>query len=151
MRNKRGFTLIELLIVIAIITALAAALIPVFKTTKLDAQVARVQSDLDSIKTASIMYHQDTGFWPASSAGSPGVRTGRGLINNDGGSGLPVGNWGGPYIDTWTSDPWGNGYGLYTTGTVLYGVTLGSDNVVGNVSPGAGLDRQLLITSNTSS
>ena len=133
---KRGFTLIELLIVIAIIVALAGAMIPMFSTTRLTAQQARVQADLDSIKSASVMMHYDTGTWP------PAGTTGLGVITSAG-----IANWTGPYLDQWANDPWGNGYRLINGGATpvtLTAACYGSDNAVGGT--GAAADFTLLLT-----
>jgi len=103
MMRRGGFTLIELLIVIMIIAVLAGAMIPMFRTTRLNAQQARANADLDSIKTASIMYHFDSGQWP------PIGNVGNGYINN-----VPVApNWNGPYLDEWKNDPWLHPYVIF--------------------------------------
>ena len=117
---KRGFTLIELLIVIGIIVALAGAMIPMFTTTRVTAQQAKVQAELDAIKSACVMMHYDTGTWPV--AGTAGA----GLITSAGGA-----NWTGPYLDEWATDPWGNFYRIIDTGTnpvVITAASWGGDN-----------------------
>ena len=134
MKNK-GFTLIELLIVIAIIAVLAGATVPMFRVTKLQAQQARVSADLDTIKTASLMLHNDTGKWPAT-----GVSTGADLVANT--SAWP--NWNGPYMDEWRNDPWGTAYNVYDSGIIRYVRSYGPDLVVGGTD-----NIQLMITPNT--
>jgi len=132
---KRGFTLIELLIVIAIIVALAGALIPMFSTTKVTAQQAKVQADLDAVKSAAVMCHYDTGSWPV--AGTAGA----GLINSGG-----IANWSGPYVDRYATDPWGNPYRIIDGTAAPVTITAacyGSDNAVGGA--GAATDFTLLI------
>lgn len=118
--NKLAFTLIELLIVLVIISALVGTLVPMFRTNKVTAQIAKANTDLDAVKTASMMYHHDTGFWP------PTGSNGGGLI------GTPtVANWAGPYLDRWSADPWGISYMIYDTGTSRRARSYGPDKVVG--------------------
>jgi len=138
MKRMGGFTLIELLIVIMIIAVLAGAMIPVFRTTRLQAQQAKVGADLDSIKTAAMMYHQDTGTWP------PIGIDGNGLVGN---SGAP--NWNGPYVDEWRTDPWATAYNIYAgPGVTRYIQSMGSDKAVGGT--GGATDINLLMTANAS-
>jgi type IV pilus assembly protein PilA len=62
--SRDGFTLIELLIVVVIIGILAAIAIPKFSTTKEQAYVARMRSDLRNIATAQTAYEADNvGFY----------------------------------------------------------------------------------------
>ena len=100
---KKGFTLLELIIVITILAVLAGAMIPLFSTTRRQAQDAKAMADLDAIKSASVMYHYDTRSWPQ--AGSSGFLTC--LVSNTGG-GCPTtaGGWSGPYLTDWTNDPY---------------------------------------------
>ncbi|RKY33307.1 MAG: hypothetical protein DRP74_00295 [Candidatus Omnitrophota bacterium] len=46
---RGAFTLLELLIVITILTVLSRAIIPLFKTSKLDAQIAKANADLEGL------------------------------------------------------------------------------------------------------
>ncbi|MFH1621839.1 MAG: prepilin-type N-terminal cleavage/methylation domain-containing protein [Candidatus Omnitrophota bacterium] len=69
--KAKGFTLIELLIVFLIIAILVGAMVPMFRTTKLDAQATAIQKDLEAIKTACQQYHFDVGKWPAALETSP--------------------------------------------------------------------------------
>ena len=130
-----GFTLIELLIVIMILAVLAGAMIPVFRTTRLTAQQAKADADLDSIKTASIMYHFDTSQWP------PIGNTGNGYITN----GAAADNWNGPYLDEWKNDPWSMPYVIYNgTGVNRFIESWGQGKTDGGTD-----DRGLLMTANT--
>ena len=131
-----GFTLIELILVIALIAILAGALVPIVRTSRVEAQQAKARSDLDAIKSACTLYHTDTSAWPA--AGT----TGAGLVATD-----SVANWNGPYVDEWRADPWGNPYRLINgtaTPVTLSVSTLGSDNVAGGT--GAATDLIILVT-----
>ena len=60
-KSRAGFTLIELLIVVVIIGILAAIAIPKFTSTKEQAYVARMRSDLRNIATAQTAYEADNG------------------------------------------------------------------------------------------
>ena len=101
--RKKGFTLLELIIVITILAVLAGAMIPLFSTTRRQAQDAKAMSDLDAIKSAAVMYHYDTRSWPL--AGSTGFATC--LVANTG-AGCPTtaGGWSGPYLTNWGIDPY---------------------------------------------
>lgn len=136
--RKRGFTLIELLIVVAIIATLAGAMMPFFRETRLETQRAKARADLDTIRTACIMLHYDTGDWP------PGDRyDGYGLINS---AGIP--NWNGPYLLEWKRDPWGMYY--YVDNYSSNPVRQRARSRGPNRAWGGGDDINLLITPNTS-
>ena len=107
--RKRAFTLIELLIVIAIIVILVSMSVPMFKRNQLMAQLARVTTDLNAIKTASIMLYSSTDEWP------PTGNNGDGLINSTRIN--STNKWSGPYLEEWRNDPWGNAYIMYDHGT----------------------------------
>ncbi len=127
MKNQRGFTLIELLVVIAIIGILAAIIAPNAFTAIEKAKIARAISDLNAIKTASLLYYSDIGFWPPDvwPAVDPGFMqplpysyaTG-GYPNRIHTSHLPADwqdivneRWDGPYLEKWPiTHPWGTDY-----------------------------------------
>ena len=121
---NKGFTLLELLIVITILAVLAGAMIPLFKSSKADAQDAKTKADLDAIKSASVMFKYDTATWP--SVGTFGTQT---CLTSNATSGCPttVAGWNGPYLTDWASDPWANRYATVLVGTTLYSQSYGPD------------------------
>ena len=58
-QNAKGFTLIELLIVVVIISILAAIAIPKFASTKEQAYLSNMKSDLRNLATAQEVYSGD--------------------------------------------------------------------------------------------
>jgi len=102
--NKKGFSLMELIIVIVIMGILVGAMLPMFANNTTRARTAKVQSEEEAIRTAVLMYHADTGSWPATGT------TGAGLMTAPTG----VSNWAGPYMDQWKNDPWNNSYSIIT-------------------------------------
>lgn len=63
-RPSCGFTLLELLVVVAIISVLAALLLPVLRAARIKAKVVRAHADLRSIGTAIESYRLDQGAYP---------------------------------------------------------------------------------------
>ena len=67
MKKRKGFTLIELMIVIAIITILAAVLVPNFMRAREASRYSACKSNLKNISTGVEMYSNDyNGIYPAS-------------------------------------------------------------------------------------
>jgi general secretion pathway protein G len=104
----KGFTLIELLLVLVILTALAAVVVPKFTGRAKEAQIARAKSDISSLGLALGAFEVDNGRYPSSSEGLDALR------NQPGG----LTNWKGPYIERPVgNDPWGNPYVYVCPGT----------------------------------
>jgi general secretion pathway protein G len=64
-KNQNGFTLLELMIVIAIVSILSLIAIPKFNDAIAQANTARIQSDLQTIDTAIVMYQAQNGKYPS--------------------------------------------------------------------------------------
>ncbi len=73
MTNKKhqrtcGFTLLELLVVVAIVSVLVALLLPMLRTARIRARVARAHSDLRNIGTTIEAYRLDYEDYPLARA-----------------------------------------------------------------------------------
>ena len=140
---KKGFTLLELLIVITILAILAGAMMPIFSTSRSQAENAKVKADLDAIKSAAIMLHYDANAWPIdASDGSCFIANASGCVNTTAG-----GSWKGPYMASWEKDPWGYYYRIYNgSSNYLYAASNGTNKVFDSCD--VNNDTCILITAN---
>ncbi|MDP3937784.1 MAG: type II secretion system protein GspG [Deltaproteobacteria bacterium] len=104
--SERGFTLIELIIVIAIITALASMFLPKYLDAQRRSDLAIAQAALATLRTAVVIYRQDTGVYPNGTADLTTTANWNNFLLTDPG----VAGWKGAYTDRITNDPWGNAY-----------------------------------------
>ncbi len=105
MRHTRlkGFTLIEIMLVVIIIGALAAMIVPRLAGRSEQAKTVVAQADLSNIATALKLYELDNGGFPTVSQGLSALR--------EKPSSVPVPrNWNCPYLEKDPVDPWGAAY-----------------------------------------
>jgi len=124
--GKKAFTLIELMLVVIIIGALVAMVLPRFTGRGEQARVAAAQADIQAnIATALKLYELDNGSFPGSEEGL------NALLNKP----SSARNWNGPYLEKKPIDPWGREYkykspGEHRTDYDLY--SLGKDGTESN-------------------
>ncbi len=104
-KDKRGFTLIEILLVVVIISALAAMVVPRLTGRSEQAKIAIARADIEAnLPTALKLYELDNGHFPTTEQGL------QALISRPSGAPTPR-NWNGPYVESRSiQDPWGQEY-----------------------------------------
>jgi general secretion pathway protein G len=101
MTKTRSFTLIELMLVVIIIGALVAMVMPRFTGRGEQAKKAAAQADIRAnIATGLKLYELDNGAFPTSEEGL------NALLEKP----SSTANWNGPYIEKKPVDPWGREY-----------------------------------------
>jgi len=101
---KAGFTLVEIMLVVIIIGALAAMIIPRLAGRGEQAKVRVAKSDIDAnLATALRLYELDNGSYPTTTQGLEA------LMVKPNTNPIPE-NWNGPYVEKTPVDPWGHPY-----------------------------------------
>jgi prepilin-type N-terminal cleavage/methylation domain-containing protein len=85
-KRIKGITLIELLVVVAIITILAAILLPYIANRTEDAKISAMENIISTMRTATLLMFNDTSMFPTNW---------NDLINN-----TTLTTWRGPYISS---------------------------------------------------
>ena len=100
----KGFTLIEIMLVVIIMVALAAMVMPRLSGRSEQAKKAIARTDIEShISTALKLYELDNGNFPTTVQGLDA------MVKETHTSPVPS-NWNGPYMEKKSVDPWGNPY-----------------------------------------
>ncbi|MCM8812143.1 MAG: type II secretion system major pseudopilin GspG [Candidatus Omnitrophica bacterium] len=111
MRKKKGFTLIELMLVIVIIGALVAMVVPKLAGRSEQARRTAAEADIKgNLSLALRLYEVDNGRYPTTEQGL------KALLEKPAAPPLPT-NWKGPYIEQEPVDPWGKPYNYRYPGT----------------------------------
>ena len=100
MREEEGFTLIELMLVVVIIGALAAMVVPRLVGRSEDALKAAAKGDIASISSALELFELENGRFPRTSEGLKSLMVKPSWATK----------WNGPYLRKTPKDSWGSEY-----------------------------------------
>ncbi|HBG62530.1 MAG: type II secretion system protein GspG [Omnitrophica WOR_2 bacterium GWF2_38_59] len=107
-KGNKAFTLIEIMLVVIIIAALAAMVVPRLVGRSEQAKVSVAKSDINSqLATALKLYELDNGTFPSTEQGLAALKKKPSTTPE-------ARNWNGPYIEKDPIDPWGSPY-VYTS------------------------------------
>lgn len=108
MSTRRGFTLIELMLVVIIIGALVAMVMPRLSGRSEQARTAAAKADVSAnIATGLKLYELDNGNFPSTQEGLQALLVKPASANN----------WNGPYLEKKPIDPWGREYKYVSPGS----------------------------------
>ncbi|MBU0468381.1 MAG: type II secretion system major pseudopilin GspG [Candidatus Omnitrophica bacterium] len=103
-KQNKAFTLIEIMLVVIIIAALSAMVVPRLVGRSEQAKVSVAKSDINSqLATALKLYELDNGTFPSAEQGLVALRKKPSTTPE-------ARNWNGPYIEKDPIDPWGSPY-----------------------------------------
>ena len=136
--KKRGFTLIELLMVLVVLVAIAAIVIPKFYDRNKQAKEAALKSDLRILRNAMASFQADNGCSPLTlndltATSAANLSTADTGVDASGNNTAVTGTFHGPYVQAVPNDP--------IAGTAFtYSTTAGSVGSVSSSASGNGLD-----------
>ena len=108
--DRRGFTLVEIMLVVIIIAALSAMVVPRLVGRSEQAKISVAKADIEAnMATALKLYELDNGQFPTTAQGLQALRVKPSM------SPVPA-NWNGPYLPKDPVDPWGNPYVYFSPG-----------------------------------